>query len=135
LKFKGPCLWKLAMTVRRRRPYQKLLTLICELPTMNEDSSCFPPVVFPSSRTDNENKIHHCWYSNLNFKFGCFSALRTVNEKSWRISRVNEGKILRLLEIFLIMIEEMEKCVLQNIPWANLPLTVKQVTIPTYFSK
>lgn len=27
------------------------------------------------------------------------------------------------------MNEEMEKCVLQNIPWANLPPTVKQVII------
>lgn len=25
------------------------------------------------------------------------------------------------------MNEEMEKCVLQNIPWANLPATIKQV--------
>lgn len=26
------------------------------------------------------------------------------------------------------MNEEMEKCVLQNIPWANIPPAVKQVT-------
>lgn len=32
------------------------------------------------------------------------------------------------------MNEEMEKCVLQNIPWANIPTAIKQVKyLPTYF--
>lgn len=31
------------------------------------------------------------------------------------------------------MNEEMEKCVLQNIPWANLPPTVKQVIYLFYY--
>jgi hypothetical protein len=30
------------------------------------------------------------------------------------------------------MNEEMEKCVLQNIPWANLPSAVKQVIFKYY---